>query len=76
MTIIREVWSEGIRIRTPAVVGPLNLHFGRILFHRRLIKSDKRFISRAELVDRWISLVEQYMMDLRGTQLVPLPLKH
>jgi hypothetical protein len=53
------------RRKRAAVPGSLNLHFGRILIHRRLIKSDKRFVSRTELVDRWIALVEQYMMSLR-----------
>lgn len=46
--------------------GPLNLQFARILIHRRLLKSDKKFVRRAALVDRWIGEVEQYMLISRG----------
>jgi hypothetical protein len=56
--------------KRPTIPGPLNLHFGRILIHRRLIKTDRKFVARAQLVDRWIGLVEQYMMALRGMSLV------
>jgi hypothetical protein len=61
-----ERFNELAPRRRQTMPGLLNLHFGRILIHRRLIKSDKRFVPRAELVDLWIGVVEEHMMALRG----------
>jgi hypothetical protein len=64
-------FNEVTTLKRTTVPGPLNLHFGRILIHRRLIKSNKQFVSRSEIVDRWIALVEQYMLSLRGMSWSP-----
>jgi hypothetical protein len=38
--------------------GPLNIFCSRVFIHRRLVKRNKNFVKRADIVDGWISIVE------------------
>ena len=40
--------------------GPLNLHFGRVIVHRRFMKSNTSFIRREDIVPAWLREVESF----------------
>jgi hypothetical protein len=46
--------------------GHLNLHFARVLIQRRLArKGNRSFIRRDSVVEKWLKVVEEFMMSMR-----------
>jgi hypothetical protein len=58
-----EKFKAQAEYKAAVVAGPLNLHFARILIHRRFIKNNVKFVPRSAIVDRWIAEVEHFMME-------------
>jgi len=55
----RSIRSDKIR------QGPLNMHFGRIIIQRRLMRQGTRFVKRSDVIDSWINEIEAHLIENR-----------
>ncbi|HEV3397213.1 MAG TPA: hypothetical protein VG100_13795 [Xanthobacteraceae bacterium] len=54
--------------RKQVAPGALNIHFGRVIIQRRLMRHNRMFVRREQILEPWLKIVERFMQEQQFVQ--------